>query len=1250
MKKALSLFLSLLMVVISVSVAFVLPTAAEAVNLWSDGDLESLSTGDNLVGDVTAEAADGSGNYTASPNAGGWIRNASFVNAVVTENEANGGDKSLAVYQIWNTFGRILEVQPNTSYVFTVFYKTAEGNTLSNIRIHNVNSMDGPLLFTQGSVSTTDYPQLSAQTIDSKTVAGAWSRVQISFNSLDAEKIAILIKAGNTTATDTNIYFDDFSLYAIEDLVTGEENRIYNGDMSDVSLPGGDGSNLYLDGITASASGSGASVELTEAADLPSGVKTNTNAVKMNFPVVGGSAQIYNTYTVDLKENTTYEASVWVKTEDVYSLRLFMYEPTYWSEVEQKYKTDWNATDGVNTYSFSYDPYKPDADPPVTATTRVARTDIQYSYTANGEPINGGSGDASMFYSRYATAEDIASGVGIAGVGNKNYYDVTKKFGAATNGWVKLTLAFTTKSGTWSYEGQSPAGVKNVRYDVPVSLCLNTANLTADDFSGYPGEAPETAALTVAKFEIKELNETTVAASTSGGGNVKINDSTFGTDVSLEVDKDESVSFTAEPYAGNTFKGWYDSTETNLVSTDNPYVTTADTAPLKAVFYDNNVFEDPGFESYQDGMILSGVGTADGWTSTQTWGRVEIKSSVVSPQAGGPTGPYSGQKMLALSHRNSSGLSYTFDVEKNQKYTLSLKWLLTLPYDEGAVEKPHIAAISVGSTSLTDARSTEVLATSGEINSNGQWNNLSLNFDSGNNTSLKLMIFYSVQNSTGASAPPSGTDFLYIDDLALTKAIKATATVSSIDSAGSSTAVAGGYASAFTHDYAFAGSGGSTEVTFSATPLYGNTFLGWFKGSELYSTEAMFTESISENTSLEARFISRQFDTVMTNLNADGDFEGYPLGSFAKGGNKVDEVPSFDGTNPNWDLSTGSTWGELTITDLYALSGEKSMRISARHNTAVTKLTGLTPNTDYVFSFYYYFPKKEYSTIKENEQGYNTMSLAAITEPGYKWNGSTGGVGEVGSSINDSTVLAKSEYDENNTAYGRWERVTLSFNTGDNTEVWAHIRYASYSISGSADSTQYVYVDDLSLYSRDDTDKGAAKGVADSVAEIGTAIRTEGTQALRYKSSISKSALGEAAMGDYTIVEYGSVAMKTSYIDEGDELTVGYTNSAGQTAKIGVAYRTSDNTNIVFDETDDAVQFTAALVGITEANYQTDYSVRVYAVLQRADGSTVTVYDDETRSYNIFEVAKAAYESDDNADYMYDNILSVVDPVTYPER
>ena len=126
--------------------------------------------------------------------------------------------------------------------------------------------------------------------------------------------------------------------------------------------------------------------------------------------------------------------------------------------------------------------------------------------------------------------------------------------------------------------------------------------------------------------------------------------------------------------------------------------------------------------------------------------------------------------------------------------------------------------------------------------------------------------------------------------------------------------------------------------------------------------------------------------------------------------------------------------------------------------------------------------------------------------------------------------------------------------------------------------------------------------------------------------------------------------MKTSYIDEGDELTVGYTNSAGQTAKIGVAYRTSDNTNIVFDETDDAIQFTAALVGITEANYQTDYSVRVYAVLRRADGSTVTVYDDETRSYNIFEVAKAAYESDDNADYMYDNILSVVDPVTYPER
>lgn len=159
-----------------------------------------------------------------------------------------------------------------------------------------------------------------------------------------------------------------------------------------------------------------------------------------------------------------------------------------------------------------------------------------------------------------------------------------------------------------------------------------------------------------------------------------------------------------------------------------------------------------------------------------------------------------------------------------------------------------------------------------------------------------------------------------------------------------------------------------------------------------------------------------------------------------------------------------------------------------------------------------------------------------------------------------------------------------------------------------------AYIDSFKLYDRADI----ISDVEDKIDFAGTAIRIKGVQGLRFKSTVDLSLLSADDTGA-KVVEYGTLAIKTSNM-KGD-ITVAdlengvydYTKSDGTISsrlKKGVAYNVADGTNVLFATTVYDNMFTGVLIGISEKNYDVDYTIRAYAKVRFANGETTYVYGD----------------------------------------
>ena len=122
---------------------------------------------------------------------------------------------------------------------------------------------------------------------------------------------------------------------------------------------------------------------------------------------------------------------------------------------------------------------------------------------------------------------------------------------------------------------------------------------------------------------------------------------------------------------------------------------------------------------------------------------------------------------------------------------------------------------------------------------------------------------------------------------------------------------------------------------YTATPYDGNEFLGWYKkgSSTPYSTEATATLTNGE---FVAKFQSHN------NVTENG-FEAYNTGH--------------DFKDITWFKTKPVSWMNAKVSEDYAKSGKKSLKLLARNNKDIYfTINNLKPNTEYVVSYSWLLP------------------------------------------------------------------------------------------------------------------------------------------------------------------------------------------------------------------------------------------------------------------------------------------------------
>lgn len=168
-------------------------------------------------------------------------------------------------------------------------------------------------------------------------------------------------------------------------------------------------------------------------------------------------------------------------------------------------------------------------------------------------------------------------------------------------------------------------------------------------------------------------------------------------------------------------------------------------------------------------------------------------------------------------------------------------------------------------------------------------------------------------------------------------------------------------------------------------------------------------------------------------------------------------------------------------------------------------------------------------------------------------------------------------------------------------------------------------------------------------AFVGAQIRTTGEQGLRFIFSMPKSdynAITHPGSPTDTGLGFGAVVFPKEYL--GDETLVkDFTATAGGKTKKALTVPAVN----LFSQTDTHVQYTLCLTDVPEDSYTMEYVAVPYKTYIE-NGEEVTVYGNMTSNVNVYSVAELCYESTEASaaekEYIYNNILTVVDPEKYP--
>ena len=266
-------------------------------------------------------------------------------------------------------------------------------------------------------------------------------------------------------------------------------------------------------------------------------------------------------------------------------------------------------------------------------------------------------------------------------------------------------------------------------------------------------------------------------------------------------------------------------------------------------------------------------------------------------------------------------------------------------------------------------------------------------------------------------------------------------------------------------------------------------------------------------------------------------------------------------------------------------------------------------------------------------------SLYTWTVKKKKYSWSSTYTDEVISNVGSFITIKSNAYNSSSYNNGK-TTMSVTFTAHETSVLYLHTNLQNVAGTYLIDNLTIAETVDIMQYVKDQ-----------ALAHVGSAIRTEGVQGLRYKTGIDKKFLTSDMPYGIRLTEYGTLAIKTEYLG-GGELTLNgeYTyNGQTKTPGLGVAYSFNEKFDKVFSEDANKIYFTGVLTGIGTKNYNTYYTARAYFKYVDEDGKEGIIYSAQN-DVAVYPVAKAAYskrnykneyvESESVRDYLLKNIIN----------
>jgi len=203
-----------------------------------------------------------------------------------------------------------------------------------------------------------------------------------------------------------------------------------------------------------------------------------------------------------------------------------------------------------------------------------------------------------------------------------------------------------------------------------------------------------------------------------------------------------TVTFTAVPYVGNTFDGWY--VNGKKVSTNAQYTFyISGSADVFARFNINNLWSDAGYENVvRDTSILSDKALEENpkayfeWNSyvPSLWWDAKVLTSK----------PYTGEASLELTHRNNEVLREVTGLQKNTDYELSFYWFIRNSLSAGAGSAPSY----LKQVRFYDKNGKMFSATTLNAEYSADFQQSKVYFNSGEHTEIYVALTYYAGSST----------------------------------------------------------------------------------------------------------------------------------------------------------------------------------------------------------------------------------------------------------------------------------------------------------------------------------------------------------------------------------------------------------------------------------------------------------------------------------------------------------------------